>query len=214
NSTDNPYGHRAARVGSIKANRRIARTAAARRTQCRVDTRPGQCGASSLQGGNHAFPHSETVRDLPVRRAQGAGVRISKGWKRQVISRPQETRLQNKRVGARLIKPRTTPGGAGDGAGNGGQARIRRALAGEAIGDDGDGVALALIVANEHCAGLEAAPWRAALPRQPVQEPQAFPIKPAKGPLLQAISDHSPQEVLAQICWRGSARRQAPEAPK
>jgi hypothetical protein len=98
NSTDNPYGHRAACVGSSNNNGRIARTAAARRTQCRVDTRPGQCGASSLQGGNHAFPHSETVRDLPVRRAQGAGG-ISKG--RQVISRPQETRLQNKRVGAR-----------------------------------------------------------------------------------------------------------------
>jgi hypothetical protein len=103
NSTDNPYGHRSARVGSINNNGRIARTAAARRTQCRVGTRPGQCGASSLQGGNHTFPHSETIRDLPVRRAQGAGVRISKVWKRQVISRPQETRLQNKRVGARLI---------------------------------------------------------------------------------------------------------------
>src|SRR5262249_59917673 len=81
------------------------------------------------------------------------------------------------------------------------------------IGDDGDGVALALIVANEHRAGLEAAPWRAAVPRQPVQEPQAFPIKPAKGPLLQAISDHSPQEVLAQSCWRGSAAQHAPTAP-
>src|SRR6516225_2239335 len=101
NSTDNPYGHRAAYVGSINNNGRIARTAAATRTQCRVDTRPGQCGASSLQGGNHTFPHSETVRALPVRRAQGAGVGISK--RRQVISRPQETRLQNKRVRARLI---------------------------------------------------------------------------------------------------------------
>jgi hypothetical protein len=36
-----------------------------------------------------------------------------------------------------------------------------------------------------------------------VQEPQAFPIKPAEGPLLQAISNHSPQQVLAQIYWRG-----------
>ncbi len=111
-------------------------------------------------------------------------------------------------------EPRTTPGGAGDGAGDGGQARISRALPVEAIGDDGDGVALALIVANEHRAGLEAALWRAAVPRQPVQEPQAFPIKPAKGPLLQAISDHSPQEVLAQICWRGSSEGHAPVSPK
>src|SRR5438128_3709273 len=68
-------------------------------------------------------------------------------------------------------EPRTTPGGAGDGAGDGGQARISRALPFEAIGDDGDGVALALIVANEHRAGLEAAPWRAAVPRQPAAPP-------------------------------------------
>src|SRR5262249_54084837 len=58
-------------------------------------------------------------------------------------------------------EPRTTPGGAGDGAGDGGQARISGALPVEAIGDDGDGVALTLIVANEHRAGLEAATWRA-----------------------------------------------------
>src|SRR6516165_1947671 len=88
------------------------------------------------------------------------------------------------------------------------------ALPVEAIADNGDGVALALIVANEHRAGLEAAPWRAAVRRQPVQEPQAFPIKPAKGPLLQAISDHSHQEVLAQICWRGSSEDHAPVSPK
>src|SRR5438067_6557326 len=111
-------------------------------------------------------------------------------------------------------EPRTTPGGAGDGAGDGRQARISRALPVEAIGDDGDGVALALIVANEHRAGLEPAPWLAAVPRQAVQEPQGFPIKPAKSPLLQAISDHSPQEVLAQSCWRGSSENHAPVSPK
>src|SRR6516165_9828570 len=93
-------------------------------------------------------------------------------------------------------EPRTTPGGTGDGAGDGRQARISRALPVEAIGDDGDGVALALIVANEHRAGLEAAPWRAALPRQPVQEPQALSIKPAKGPLLQAITIIRPNRSL------------------
>src|SRR5438309_12004911 len=58
-------------------------------------------------------------------------------------------------------EPRTTPGGAGDGAGDGGQTRIRCALPVEAIGDNGDDVALALIVANEHRAGLEAARGRA-----------------------------------------------------
>src|SRR5260370_15060103 len=64
-------------------------------------------------------------------------------------------------------EPRTTPGGAGDGAGDGGQARISRALPVEAIGADSDGVALALIVDTEHRAGLQAAPWPAACPRQP-----------------------------------------------
>src|SRR5262249_3878640 len=49
---------------------------------------------------------------------------------------------------------------------------------------------------------------------QPVQEPQAFPIKPAKGLLLQAISDHSPQQVLAQFCRRGSSEGHSPVSPK
>src|SRR5262249_20022414 len=111
-------------------------------------------------------------------------------------------------------EPRTTPGGAGDGAGDGGQARISHALPGEAIGDDGEGGGLGRIGANGDRAGLEVGAWRAAVPRQPVQEPHALPIKPAKGPLLQAISDHSPQEVLAQSCWRGSSKGHAPVPPK
>src|SRR5260370_39338311 len=82
------------------------------------------------------------------------------------------------------------------------------------MGAAGAGGALAVIVANEPRAGLEAARGRAAVPRQPVQEPQAFPIKPAKGLLLQTISDHSPQEVLAQFCWRGSSEDHPPVSPK
>jgi len=54
-------------------------------------------------------------------------------------------------------------------------------------------VALALMVANEHGAGFELAPGRAAVARQTVQEPQAFPIKATKGLLLQAAGNHSPQ---------------------
>jgi hypothetical protein len=91
----------------------------------------------------------------------------------------------------------TTPGRPGDRAGDGGQARISGALPVEAVGHDSDGVTLALIIANEHRAELELTPGRAAVTRQSVQEPQAFPIKPAKGLLLQATSNHSPQEVLA-----------------
>jgi hypothetical protein len=49
-SIDNQYGQRAARLGSINNNGRIAQPAAARRTQCRVDTRPGRrCEQPSRQ---------------------------------------------------------------------------------------------------------------------------------------------------------------------
>src|SRR2546426_4615849 len=54
--------------------------------------------------------------------------------------------VQGRRSAREGKEPRTTPGGAGDGAGDGGQARISRALPVEAIGDDGDDVALALLV--------------------------------------------------------------------
>jgi hypothetical protein len=37
---------------------------------------------------------------IPFWQLEGVAVKV---WKRQVISRPQETRLQNKRIGARLI---------------------------------------------------------------------------------------------------------------
>src|SRR6516225_8870526 len=108
----------------------------------------------------------------------------------------------------------TTPGGAGDGAGDGGETGIDRALPIEAIGYDRDGVALALIVAHQHRGGLEPAPRRTAVARQAVQEPQAFPIKTAKGPLLQAPRNHSPQQVSAQICWWRSSKDDPPTSPK
>src|SRR5262249_47062955 len=78
NSTDNPCGQRETCVGSINNNnRRIARTAAASRTQCRVDTRPGQCGASSLKGGNHTFPQHDQAPSL--NRIQAASTNCA-GW--------------------------------------------------------------------------------------------------------------------------------------
>src|SRR5439155_17800512 len=61
-------------------------------------------------------------------------------------------------------EPGAAPGRASDGTRDGREARIGRALPVEAIRRHGDGVALALIVANEHCAGLEAAPRRDGVP--------------------------------------------------
>src|SRR2546430_11280826 len=88
-------------------------------------------------------------------------------------------------------EPGTTPGGASDGAGDGREARISRALPVKAIGRDGDGVALAVIVANEHRAGVELAPGRAALACQNVPESQAFPVNASEGLLFDAASPNS-----------------------
>src|SRR5580700_9988169 len=56
-------------------------------------------------------------------------------------------------------EPRSAPGRAGDGAGDRRQARIGRAQPVEAIAHHRDGVALALILANQHRAGLEVTAW-------------------------------------------------------
>src|SRR5262249_13381759 len=111
-------------------------------------------------------------------------------------------------------EPGTTPGGAGDGAGDGREAGIGRALPVKSIGCDGDGVALAVIVAKEHRAGFELAPGRAAVARQTLQERQAFPIKAAKGLLLQAPGHHSPQQALAQPGRRRSSEARPPAPSK
>jgi hypothetical protein len=75
-------------------------------------------------------------------------------------------------------------------------------------------VALAVIVAKEHRAGFELAPGRAAVARQTLQERQAFPIKAAKGLLLQAPGHHSPQQVLAQTRRRRSSEDRPPAPSK
>jgi len=69
----------------------------------------------------------------------------------------------------------TTPGRAGDRAGDGRETGVGRALPLKSIGCDGDGVALTVIVANEHRAGFEPAPGRAAVARQAVLRTLGFP---------------------------------------
>jgi len=49
---------------------------------------------------------------------------------------------------------------------------------------------------------------------QTLQEGQAFPIEAAKGVLLHAPGDHSPQQVLAQSRRRRSSERRLPTPPK
>jgi hypothetical protein len=81
-------------------------------------------------------------------------------------------------------EPRPTPGRAGDGAGDGGEASVGRPLPIEAIGRNDDGVALAPIVAHQHRAGLELTPRRAAMARARLSKNLAI-IRPSKS-LLRA----------------------------
>src|SRR5947209_2789265 len=106
------------------------------------------------------------------------------------------------------------PPRAGDGAGDGREAHISRALPVEAVRRYGDGMALALIIANKHRAGLEVAPGQASVPGKAVQQPEALPIKAAECPLLHMESNHSPQQVLAQSCRRRSSEHRPPAPPK
>jgi len=70
-----------------------------------------------------------------------------------------------------------------------------------------------IICAGGSSLGLTMA-GRAAVSRQTLQEGQAFPIKAAKHLLLQAPSDHSPQQVLAQSRRRRSSEDHLPTPPK
>jgi hypothetical protein len=71
-----------------------------------------------------------------------------------------------------------------------------------------------VIVANEHGAGFEPAPGRAAVARQTLQEPQAFSIETAKDLLLQAPGHHSPQQILAKTRMRRSPEDRTPAPSK
>jgi hypothetical protein len=71
-------------------------------------------------------------------------------------------------------EPGATPCRAGDGAGNGREAGISRPLPLETMVRDGDGMALAVIVANEHRAGFEPAAGRAGAARQTLQTSSGF----------------------------------------
>jgi hypothetical protein len=56
-------------------------------------TQGHECGARNLQGWNRAFPHRQTIRDLPIRCAKGVGIRFSNIWKRPIIAFPSLSRV-------------------------------------------------------------------------------------------------------------------------
>src|SRR6266496_3769773 len=102
-------------------------------------------------------------------------------------------------------EPRAAPGRAGDRAGDCRQARIRRSLPVETLARDRDGVALSLILANQHGAGFELPTAGAALAREAVQERQAVAIKTPEGLLLQPHGDHAREQIFAQTRRRLAA---------
>jgi len=101
---------------------------------------------------------------------------------------------------------------AGDGAGDGGQARIGRAPASRAIGDDGDGVALALIVANNDTVpGLSGvvASRRSASPSKNLRLSRSSRQRPAPAGHKRSFAPTGPARLLA-----GSSEDHAPVSPK
>src|SRR5436853_2655947 len=78
---------------------------------------------------------------------------------------------------------RAAPGRAGDGTRDRREARVDRPLPIEALAGHGDGMALALVIANEHGAGFELTLARTALARQAIQKSQAVAIVAAQSSL-------------------------------
>ena len=109
---------------------------------------------------------------------------------------------------------RPTPGRTGDGACDRGEAGIGGSLPLEAVADSRDGVALALILANEHGPRFELATWRALMSREALQEPQADAIKAAKRSLLQPRCNDPTQQILAQTAGGHSSEHQPPLPPQ
>src|SRR5438132_6184421 len=109
---------------------------------------------------------------------------------------------------------RAAPGRAGDGTRDRREARVGRALPLEAIASNGDGMALALVVANEHGAGLELTAPRTVVARQAVQKCQAVTIEAAEGLLLDLPGDHARQQIFAQGRRRYASEHGPPTPPK
>src|SRR5438128_331628 len=109
---------------------------------------------------------------------------------------------------------RAAPGRAGDGTRDRREARVDRPLPIEAIAGHGDGMAPALVIANEHGAGFELPPVRTALARQPIQKSQAVAIEAAESLLLDLPGDHTRQQVFAQGRRRYASEHGPPAPPK
>ena len=112
---------------------------------------------------------------------------------------------------------RAAPGGAGNRPRNGREALVRAVAPEETIRHNRHGVALALVLAHEHRAGLEApGALGSALVAmsEAVQELHGAWIKPAKSLLLEVPADEPGDEVLGEGARRRRPKRPPPERAK
>src|SRR3954468_5985163 len=123
---------------------------------------------------------------------------------------PDEVRTQSEEAW-------TVPSRPGDGARDGGEARICGLAPHEPAGDHGDGVPLALVFANQHSAGLEtpgAVHSRLGATYETVQKLARNRIKPTEGLLLDMPADEPRHEVLGKGRGWGRPQCGAPQGAK
>jgi len=101
-------------------------------------------------------------------------------------------------------EPGPIPRGAGDGAGDGREAPVRRLPPDEPFRHDGDGVALALILAHEDCAGLEAALafGRGSTLQEAGQQLHRGAVEAAQGRFLDVPDNAAREQVLGESWGR------------
>src|SRR5580698_7064785 len=110
----------------------------------------------------------------------------------------------------------TVPNRAGNGPRDRRQAGIGGALPDIALGRDRDGVAAALILANQHGPDLEVAlaPAGAVAAGEAVQQFEGGAVERAEGLLLDPVGDHPPQQVYAQAPGQRASELGLPAPPQ
>src|ERR1700730_12442203 len=110
----------------------------------------------------------------------------------------------------------TVPNRAGNGRRHRRQAGIGGALPDIALGRDRDGLASALILANQHGPDLEVAlaPAGAVAVGEAVQQFEGGAVERAEGLLLNPVGDHPPQQVYGQAPGQRASELRLPAPPQ
>src|SRR5215203_4505652 len=104
-------------------------------------------------------------------------------------------------AGAQTKEAGPVPAGAGDPAGNLGQAGMNRAVPQEALGGDNDLVGLPAPAAHDGGAGLDPVCGLSLAAGEPVEEELGLRREPAANLLLEPIGHRTDQEITAEGGW-------------